>query len=112
MLLLAAGCVTSPPIFASKTDCTTLLPAEWREGVGNAAAPATVARGDFPEGPAGNAAYADALARSWMAFAVAQTGQVRKADDRYDAAIGIMERCGERDRQAIERSKPKFLGIF
>lgn len=46
------------------------------------------------------------------AFADAQTGQLDKSNDRYGAAVGIIERCEERDRVAIKRAKPKFLGIF
>jgi hypothetical protein len=46
------------------------------------------------------------------AFADAQTGQLDKANDRYGAAVGIIERCEERDRTAIQRARPKFLGLF
>ena len=37
----------------------------------------------------------------WVAFADAQTGQLDKANDRTLSAIGIVERCELRDRQAI-----------
>jgi hypothetical protein len=47
-----------------------------------------------------------------MAFGDAQTGQLEKSNDRYSAAVGIVERCEERDRKAVERARPKFLGIF
>jgi hypothetical protein len=48
----------------------------------------------------------------WIAFADAQTGQLDKANDRTKAAIGIVERCEERDREAVKRARPKFLGVF
>jgi hypothetical protein len=51
-------------------------------------------------------------AGDWIAFADAQTGQLDKSNDRYRASVGIVERCEERDREAVERSRPKFLGIF
>jgi hypothetical protein len=48
----------------------------------------------------------------WIAFADAQTGQLDKANDRTSAAIGIVERCEERDRAAVKRTRRKFLGVF
>lgn len=47
-----------------------------------------------------------------MVFADAQTGQLDKANDRYKAAVGIIDRCEERDRAAVKASRRKFLGIF
>jgi hypothetical protein len=48
----------------------------------------------------------------WIAFADAQTGQLDKANARYAEAVGIIERCEARDRQAVKKSRRKFLGIF
>lgn len=48
----------------------------------------------------------------WVAFGDAQTAQLDKANDRYRAGIGIVSRCEARDRKAVERARPKFLGIF
>ena len=48
----------------------------------------------------------------WVSFGDAQTGQLDKANDRYVAGVGIIERCEARDRQAIKQARPKFLGIF
>lgn len=48
----------------------------------------------------------------WMVFADAQTGQLDKANERTKEAIGIVERCEARDREAVKKSRPKFLGIF
>ena len=95
MTLPAAACVGAPPILSAPSACSTLLPAEWRAGVPGA---------DLP--PAG------ADTGGWIAFADAQTGQLDKANDRTKAAIGIVERCEERDRQAVKRARPKFLGLF
>ncbi len=74
--------------------CSTLLPTEWRAGVQGA---------DLPAG---------STAGEWIAFADAQTGQLDKANDRYSAAVGIVERCEARDSEAVKRARPKFLGIF
>ncbi|MGL5446588.1 MAG: hypothetical protein ACRDBL_04690 [Rhabdaerophilum sp.] len=48
----------------------------------------------------------------WIAFADAQTGQLDKANERTAAAIGIVERCEERDRAAVKKARRKLLGVF
>ncbi len=93
-LSLASGCVGAPPIVSATSACSTLLPSEWREPVEGAELPVGSSVGE------------------WIAFADAQTGQLDKANDRTLSAIGIVERCEERDRKAVERARPKFLGIF
>ena len=97
MTFMLPGCglfVAEPPIVAAPSACSSLLPPEWREGVAGADFPLTSTIGD------------------WIAFADAQTGQLDKANDRTSAAIGIIERCEERDRAAIKRARPKVLGVF
>lgn len=79
---------------STPTACSTLLPSEWREGVPGADLPVGMTVGD------------------WIAFADAQTGQLDKANERTSAAIGIVERCEARDREAVKKSRPKFLGVF
>ena len=78
----------------AQSACSTLLPSEWRAGVPGADLPAGDTVGD------------------WIAFGDAQTGQLDKANDRTRAAIGIIERCEERDRAAVQRARPGFLGLF
>lgn len=95
LVTLACGaCVGAPPIVSAQSACSTLLPADWRAGVPGADLPAGDTVGD------------------WIAFADAQTGQLDKSNDRYSAAVGIVERCEERDRAAVKKARPKFLGIF
>jgi len=48
----------------------------------------------------------------WIAFAGSQTGQLEKSNDRYSAAVGIVERCEERDKQAVQRARSRFFGVF
>lgn len=48
----------------------------------------------------------------WIVAFDKQSGQLDKANDRYQAAVGIVSRCEERDRLAVKRSRPKVLGIF
>jgi hypothetical protein len=79
---------------AAQSACSTLLPAEWVEGVPGAPLPDGDTVGD------------------WIAFADAQTGQLDKSNDRYRAAVGIVERCEARDIAAVRRSRPKLLGLF
>lgn len=79
---------------ASQSACSSLLPAEWREGVPGADLPAGSTVGD------------------WIAFGDAQTAQLDKANDRTRSAIGIVERCEERDRAAVKKARRKVLGLF
>ncbi len=92
--LLLAGCVTTGPIIASQSACSTIIPDSWRSPVPGAPLPAGEDVGD------------------WVAFGDAQTGQLDKANGRTADSIGIVERCEQRDREAIRKSRPKFLGIF
>ena len=56
--------------------------------------------------------YLLALLKAWQIFGTAEAAQVEKADGRYRDAVGIVDRCTARDAQAVQRSKPKLLGIF
>lgn len=48
----------------------------------------------------------------WVAFADRQTGQLDKANDRYAAAAGIVARCEERDRRAVEQARRRWWQIW
>ena len=88
------GCASAPPIIATRAACHTLLPTEWQSGVPGAPLPEGRTVGD------------------WIAFGDAQTGQLDKANGRYADAIGIIERCEARDREAVQAERPKLLGLF
>lgn len=100
MLLLAAACVSSPPIYASATPCIELVPPEWRDGV-------------HPAKPAPVAADASDLeiAKVWQQFGIDQTVKLVTANERIAATFGIVERCAARDAKAVNKSR-LFLGIF
>lgn len=106
MLLLVGGCVGSPVIFAPDSPCSALVPQDWRGGVKSTPLPDTP-----PEGldPLDEAVF---IAKAWQSFGIDQTAKLLGVNDRFDAAMGIVERCEARDAQAIKRAKPKFLGIF
>ena len=97
-VLLLAGCVSgcsivsTPPITSAPSACSSLLPEEWKQGVPSARLPD------------------DQTVGGWITFGDAQTGQLDKANDRYKAGVGIVERCEARDREAVKRSKPGFFG--
>lgn len=61
---------------------------------------------------AGAALPATGTVADWIVFADAQTGQLDKANERYATSVGIIERCEERDRQAVKRARPRILGVF
>lgn len=101
LALALAGCITGGPIMATAGDCSILIPDSWRLGVEGAT---------LPEG---------STVADWIAFADAQTGKLDASNDRFQSAFGvpggdggIIGRCEARDRRAVERSRPKFLGLF
>lgn len=92
--LLLCGCVTGGPIMAAAGSCSSLVPVSWKEGVKGAPLPEGDTVGD------------------WIAFGDAQTGKLDAANGRTADSLAIIERCEERDRQAVKRSRPKVLGLF
>lgn len=101
MLLLAAACVSSPPIIASRTACSTLVPDSWRVGVGvPKLAPVAADATDLER------------LKPWQQFGIEATSRILTADSRTKDAIGIIERCEARDAEALRKARPSFLGIF
>jgi hypothetical protein len=88
------ACVSAGPIVAAPSSCSTLIPASWREGVEGAPLPDGDTVGD------------------WIAFSDAQTGRLDVANGRTADSLAIIERCEARDARAVDRSRPKFLGLF
>lgn len=72
-----------------------MIPDSWRDPIPGADLPKT------------GATVAD-----WINFGDAQTGQLDKANGRTTDALAIIGRCEDRDKAAIKKAKPKFLGIF
>lgn len=77
---------------ASAASCSSLLPADWKNGVAGADLPSGNTVGD------------------WIAFGDAQTGKLDQANDRTRSTIGIVERCEARDAEAVKRAKRGFFG--
>ena len=48
----------------------------------------------------------------WIAFGDAQTGRLDVANGRQADTLAIISRCEARDRKAVDKSRPKFLGLF
>ena len=95
LTLPVAGCVGMPPIVAAPSACSSLIPEAWRLPVEGA---------PFPSG--------DAIS-DWIIFADAQTARLDQANGRTADAIGIIERCEGRDRDAVNRARrPWWQRIF
>jgi hypothetical protein len=89
----AGGALT---VTGQSAGCASLISDNWRQGVEGA---------DLPP--------VNATVGDWIAFGDEQTGRLDMANDRTVSTIGIVERCEERDRQAIERAtRRRFLGLF
>lgn len=87
--LLLGGCATT--VVSTPNSCAMLLPQEWRTGVEPAPLPTGDTVGD------------------WIIFGDAQTGKLDQANGRTKDAIGIVERCEERDAQAVKKSTRGFF---
>ena len=95
VMLACPACVGAPPIVATPSACSTLIPENWRDGVPGAPLPDGESVGD------------------WVAFGDQQTAQLDKANGRTTDALGIISRCEERDRQAVQKARRrKVLGLF
>lgn len=97
LLLLTPGCapfVSAGPIVATPSACSSLIPDSWSAGVEAAPLPDGTTVGD------------------WIAFGDAQTGRLDVANGRQADTLAIIARCEERDRKAVSKSRPRFLGIF
>ena len=92
-LLSCGACVAGASISSVPSACSSLLPSEWLKGV--------------PGVDISNLATVGELGVALDAM----TGQLDIANDRYNAAVGIVSRCEERDREAVKRSKRGFLGL-
>jgi hypothetical protein len=78
-------------VTASNAGCSQLVPADWKAGVAPAPLPDGETVGD------------------WVSFGDAQTGRLDQANARTKDAIGIVERCEERDSRAVKRAGRGFL---
>lgn len=92
--LSLAGCISAGPIVATPSACSSLVPESWASGVAGAHLPDGSTVGD------------------WIAFGDAQTGRLDVANGRQADTVGIISRCESRDREAVKRSRPRFLGLF
>ena len=92
--LACGACVGGPVIATTQGACSRLIPDSWREPVAGAPLPEGNTVGD------------------WIAFGDAQTGRLDVANGRTQDSLSIIERCEARDREAVEKSRPKFLGLF
>lgn len=93
-MLALPACVSAGPILATPGACSTLIPDSWAAGVAGAPLPDGSTVGD------------------WIAFGDAQTGRLDVANGRQADTLAIIARCEARDRAAVRKSRPKFLGIF
>lgn len=93
-MLVLPACVGAPAIATTPSACSGLIPEAWAKGVEGAPLPDGSTVGD------------------WIAFGDAQTGRLDVANGRQADTLGIIARCEERDRGAVNASRSKFLGLF
>lgn len=110
MTLCVQGCITRP-IITTKTDCTTLVPKHWENGVPHAKLPPKREREPDMDVQK-KLLFTLNILKDTGVFATEQTGNVDKANGRFRDSMHIIRGCIERDKQAVDKSKSKFMGIF
>lgn len=83
-------------MYAPKSSCSSLAEKVWTEPVPDAPAPVA---GETP---------LDTL-KNWINFGVAQTANKQTEFERSQAKFQLIQRCEERDREAIDDASPKGL---
>lgn len=97
--MLALGACVSTSVFAPKTPCSSLIPEAYSTPVPDAAAPV--------EGSTDLDTF-----QSWVGFGIAQTANKQTEFERAQAARQIVERCEERDAEAIDESRSFLDRVF
>lgn len=92
VLLLLSGCMGKPSVVATPNSCVTLIPENWRAGVPGVSLPSNDTIGE------------------WIAFGDGQTGKLEQANGRTRDSIEIVERCENRDREAVRKATRGWLG--
>jgi hypothetical protein len=88
-LVVLSACAHRPSAILLASPCSTLVPAEWRQGV-----PA-------PSLPAGS------TAGDWAAFADATVGALDRSNGRAVDGLRIIEACEARDAASAQALKPR-----
>ena len=89
-LLILAACTST--VTATPNSCISVIPVEWRAGVPGVPLPSNDTIGE------------------WIAFGDGQTGKLDQANGRTRDTIEIVERCENRDKQAVRRATRGFFG--
>lgn len=84
-----SACAGRPVAILSASDCSTLVPTSWREGVPAPAIPSEETVG------------------AWVVFGDLAVGQLDKANARTVDALDIVSRCEARDKAASDRLRPR-----
>lgn len=111
--LMLAGCMAGPTIVASASDCPALVPPDWAKGIAMANLPAAAAA-ELDASASWEARYHAAVdeQKKWENFAIDTANRLDQANGRYTDAMGIIGRCEARNDKAVQKAKPKVLGLF
>lgn len=100
---MLAGCATfSPaPVYGDIPECEKLIPPDLKKAVPGVDLPQTETYSDGHE-----------KAEPWQKAFLGQTGQLDKANDRTASVDYIYSTCLKMNRDALAKSKHRFLGVF
>lgn len=107
-----SGCITPPPVVTDKAPCSARVPEQLKGPVPNAQLAPEPEGADEPRGTEAYIAYVERNADRWRLFSIGQTAAKRQEFEEKTIIIEGQVRCEDLDREAIERSRPRVLGIF
>lgn len=84
-----SACARPPATILLASPCSTLVPADWRQGVPAPALPSGSTAGD------------------WSAYADAAVGQLDKSNGRTLDALTIVQACEARDKASAQSLTPR-----
>ena len=98
LCLLLGGCVSTPVVNTAPSGCSSLVPAEWKQGVD----------GVDPPGANGQ----PTTVADWEVGFDGQTGKLDQANGRTRDAISIVSNCEARDAAAVKHAtRTRLFGI-
>lgn len=110
--VLLGGCVSTGPVITDKAPCSTLIASSLRDDVPGARLAPTPPKPAEPRNTEAYTGWLEDMLTVWQGFALGQTAALKQANEEKSVVIETQEDCEARDAAAIERARPKFLGVF
>lgn len=107
-----SGCITPPSVITDKARCSARVPDQLKDPVPNATLAPEPEGADAPRGTEAYTVYVERNADRWRLFSIGQTAAKRQEFEEKTIILEGQVRCEDLDLEAIERSRPRLLGLF